>query len=94
MAKHYDNKNDLIAAMRETNRRSQIAESTVFAGMMAVSLDVLYREFGFRDKRLNRFIDSMVKMETEIDGDPKKYRKVCKRLFDEAGIVIEMPVYK
>lgn len=94
MAKHYDNKNDLIRAMRETNKRSQIAEGAAWSGLMAMSLDILYREFGFRDNRLNKFIDEMMKLEHEIDGDGQKFRQVCKRLYDEAGILIEMPMYK
>lgn len=92
--KHYDNKNDIIRRIREVEKAQNRADNAVAASwsaFMMLGLLTLYEDLKFRDKRLNAFIDGMHKRNEEYDNGTLTLDEIKKRLYEEAGIVVEMP---
>lgn len=95
MAKrHYDNKNDILKRMREVEKVQNRADNAVAASwsaFMMLGLLTLYEDLKFRDKRLNAFIDGVHKRNEQYNNGELTLDELNKRLYDEAGIVVEMP---
>ena len=92
--KHYDNKNDILRRMREVEKVQNIADHAVAASwsaFMMLGLLTLYEDLKFRDKRLNAFIDGMHKRNEEYDNGTLTLDEIQNRLYEESGIVVEMP---
>ena len=95
MAKrHYDNKNDILRRMREVEKVQNRADNAVAASwsaFMMFGLLTLYEDLKFRDKRLNTFIDGMQRRNAEYDSGDLTLDEVKKKLYEEAGIIVEPP---
>lgn len=95
MAKrHYDNKNDILRRMREVEKVQNRADNAVAASwsaFMMLGLLTLYEDLGFRDKRLNTFINGMQKRNQQYDNKELTLDEIKKRLYEEAGIIVEPP---
>ena len=92
--KHYDNKNDIIRRLREVEKAQNRADNAVAASwsaFMMLGLLTLYEDLKFRDKRLNAFIDGMHNRNEEYDNGTLTLDEIKNRLYEEAGIVVEMP---
>lgn len=92
--KHYDSKNDILKRMREVEKVQNRADNAVAASwsaFMMIGLLTLYEDLKFRDKRLNAFIDGIQRRNTEYDRGDLTLDEIKKRLYEEAGIVVEMP---
>ena len=92
--KHYDNKNDILRRMREVEKVQNRADNAVAASwsaFMMMGLLTLYEDLKFRDKRLNAFIDGVHKRNEQYNNGELTLDELNKRLYDEAGIVVEMP---
>lgn len=92
--KHYDNKDDIIRRMREVEkvqRRADQAVAASWSAFMMMGLLTLYEDLKFRDKRLNAFIDGMQRRNAEYDRGDLTLDEIKKRLYEEAGIIVEMP---
>ena len=92
--KHYDNKNDILRRMREVEKVQNRADNAVAASwsaFMMLGLLTLYEDLKFRDKRLNTFIDGMQRRNAEYDRGDLTLDEIKKRLYEGAGIVVEMP---
>ena len=94
MKRHYDNKNDILRRMREVEKVQNRADNAVAASwsaFMMLGLLTLYEDLKFRDKRLNAFIDGMQRRNAEYDNGILTLDEIENRLYEEAGIVVEMP---
>lgn len=91
MAKHYDNKRDLLREMKENRIRADIAEASAFSANMLMSLYVLRDGFDFGQVRAERFIDGMGKLNQAINDDKITLEDIKKRVFDDLGVIVEMP---
>ena len=95
MAKrHYDNKNDILRRMREVEKVQNRADNAVAASwsaFMMLGLLTLYEDCGFREKRLNAFIDGMYKRNDQFDRGEITLESIEKDLYEKAGIIIEPP---
>ena len=92
--KHYDNKNDLIRRMREVEvvqNRADHAVAASWSAFMMLGLLTLYEDCGFREKRLNAFIDGMYKRNDKFDRGKITLESIEKDLYEKAGIIIEPP---
>lgn len=92
--KHYDNKNDILRRMREVEKVQNRADNAVAASwsaFMMLGLLTLYEDLKFRDKRLNTFIDGMQKRNSQYDSGELTLDEIKKRLYDQAGIIVEPP---
>ena len=92
--KHYDNKNDIIRRLREVEKAQNRADNAVAASwsaFMMLGLLTLYEDLKFRDKRLNAFIDGMHKRNEEYNNGTLTLDEIQNRLYEEAGIIVEMP---
>ena len=90
--KHYDNKNDLIRRMREveiTQKRADHAVAASWSAFMMFGLLTLYEDLGFRDKRINKFVDGMKRRNEDYDEGRLSLNEVRKRLYEEAGVIVE-----
>ena len=61
MAKHYDNKNNLIAELKRSRYRTDAAVSATFTAYMMIACLVLYEDLGFRSERLKKFVNGFYK---------------------------------
>lgn len=95
MAKrHYDNKNDILRRMREVEKvqnRADHAVAASWSAFMLLGLLTLYEDLGFRDKRLNAFIDGVHSRNEKFDKGELSIEEMQKILYEKAGVVIEMP---
>lgn len=92
--KHYDNKNDILRRMREVEKvqnRADTAVAASWSAFMMLGLLTLYEDLKFRDKRLNAFIDGVHKRNEEYDNGTLTLDEIKNKLYEEAGIVVEMP---
>ena len=92
--RHYDDKNDILRRMREVEKvqnRADKAVASSWTAFMMLGLLTLYEELGFREKRLNTFIDGVQKRNEQYNNGELTLDELKKRLYDEAGIVVEMP---
>lgn len=92
--KHYDNKNDLIRRMREVEvvqNRADHAVAASWSAFMMLGLLTLYEDCGFRENRLNAFIDGMYKRNDQFDRGEITLESIEKDLYEKAGIIIEPP---
>lgn len=92
--KHYDDKNDLLRKMREvkkTQARADHAVAATWSAFMMMGLLTLYEDLGFRDKRLNSFIDGMAKRNEQYASGELTLDEIKKRLYENAGVVVEPP---
>ena len=92
--RHYDSKEEILKRMREVDKVQKRADKAVAASwtvFMMIGLLTLYEDLGFRDKRLNGFIDGMQKRNAEYDDGNLSLEEIKKRLYENAGVVVEMP---
>lgn len=92
--RHYDDKNDILRRMREVEKvqnRADKAVASSWTAFMMLGLLTLYEELGFREKRLNTFIDGVQKRNEQYNNGELTLDELKKKLYDEAGIVVEMP---
>lgn len=92
--KHYDNKNDLLKKIREVNKtqaRADKAMASSWSSFMMLGLLTLYEDLNFRDKRLNMFIDGVVKRNKDFEDGNTSIEEIQEALYNKAGIVVEMP---
>lgn len=92
--KHYDNKNDILQRIRDvekTQARADNAIAATWSAFMMLGLLTLYDDLGFRDKRLNSFIDGMYKRNEQYNSGELTLEKINKELYDKAGIIVEPP---
>ena len=95
MAKrHYDNKDDILRRMRDVEKvknRSNHAVAASWSAFMMLGLLTLYEDLKFRDKRLNAFIEGMQRRNAEYDRGDLTLDEIKRRLYEEAGIIVEQP---
>lgn len=92
--RHYDNKDDILKRIREVEKAQNRADNAVAASwsaFMMMGLLTLYEDLKFRDKRLNAFIDGMQRRNAEYDRGDLTLDEINKRLYEEAGIIVEPP---
>lgn len=95
MAKrHYDNKDDILRRMREVEKVQNRADNAVassWSAFMMLGLLTLYEDLGFREKRLSTFIDGVHKRNAQYDNGELSLEEIKKRLYEQAGIIVELP---
>lgn len=92
--KHYDNKNDILRRMREVEKVQNRADKAVAASwsaFMMLGLLTLYEDCGFREKRLNAFIEGIHKRNDQFDRGEISLDDIKKQLYEKAGIIVEQP---
>lgn len=90
--KHYDSKEDILRRMREVDKVQKRADHAVAASwsaFMMFGLLTLYEDLGFREKRINKFIDGMYRRNEAYDKGELPLNEVRKRLYEEAGVIVE-----
>jgi hypothetical protein len=87
--KHYDNKNDLISAMRKQKRYTDNAVSATYTAYMLLATLTLYEDLGFRENRLIKFVNGIYER-LGLYGDGKlTLNEIEKTLLEKAGVVVE-----
>lgn len=91
MAKHYDNKNNIIAEMKRSRYRADAAVSATFTAYMMIACLVLYEDLKFRSDRLKKFINGFYKRLDMYNAGTLTVDGMEKKLLEEAGVYIEPP---
>lgn len=92
--KHYDNKNEILRRLRENEiiqNRADRAVASSWTAYMMLGLLTLYEDLNFREARLNKFISGVNKRLNQFDRNELSLDEMNKRLYDEAGIIVEGP---
>ena len=89
--KHYDNKRDLIREMRQTQKRSETAIAATYTAYMLMALYTLHEDFGFGQKRANKFYESMYKRIEEYGDGELSVPEMQKTIFNKLGMIVEGP---
>lgn len=92
--KHFDNKNDILRRMREVEKvqnRADKAVASSWTAYMMLGVLTLYEDLGFREKRLNAFVDGIHERNAKFDRGELTLEEIQRKLYEEAGVVIEMP---
>lgn len=92
--KHYDNKNEILRRLRENEiiqNRADRAVASSWTAYMMLGLLTLYEDLNFRETRLNKFISGVNKRLNQFDRNELSLDEMNKRLYDEAGIIVEGP---
>lgn len=92
--KHFDNKNDILRRMREVEKvqaRADKAVASSWTAYMMLGVLTLYEDLGFREKRLNAFVDGIKKRNLEYDEGKLSLQEIKRKLYEEAGVIVEMP---
>lgn len=92
--KHYDNKKNLIRDMKETRIRADIAAASAFSANMLMSLYVLRDGFNFGQVRAERFVVGMHDLNERFEAGEITLEEIKKRIYDEIGMIVEMPMVR
>lgn len=90
-ARHYDDKRDLIATMKENQRRADYAVYASFTAYMLMATLTLYEDLNFRDTRIKKFIDGFYKRLDMYRAGALSVKGMEKDLLEKAGVVVEPP---
>lgn len=91
MAKHFDNKNDLLKAMRKQKMENEMVMAATYTAYMRMAFLVLHDEFGFGSQRALKFGEAMNKMLEAFNNDAITGDQMIKRIADELGLYMEDP---
>ena len=91
MGKHFDNKNDLLSALRRQRLESETAMAATFTAYMMMSLLILHDEFGFGQKRAEKYTDAFYKMLNDHEDGRLSANDIRQQVIDKLGMVVEPP---
>ena len=92
--RHFDNKNDILRRMREVEKvqnRADKAVASSWTAYMMLGVLTLYEDLGFREKRLNAFVDGIQKRNDQFDRGELTLDEMKRKLYEEAGVIVEFP---
>ena len=92
--RHFDNKNDILRRMREVEKvqnRADKAVASSWTAYMMLGVLTLYEDLGFREKRLNAFVDGIQKRNEQFDRGELTLDEMKRKIYDEAGVIVEFP---
>lgn len=90
-ARHYDDKRDLIATMKENQRRADHAVAASFSAYMIIGTLTLFEDLNFRETRIRKFVNGFYKRLDLYHAGVITREDMERVLYDKAGIVIEPP---
>ena len=89
--KHLDNKNDLLSTLRRQRMHSEMAIASSFTVYMMLTLLILHDEYGFGQKRAERFTESFHRLLTSYNNGEIDVKDMQQRILDELGMIVEGP---
>lgn len=93
MAKHYDNKNELLRQLKKAQNAEKHTQNCINASYnayMMIACLVLWEKCNLREKRLQTFVDGVYGLVDAYNDGKITYDDIKKRLNDY-GIEFEMP---
>lgn len=94
MAKHYDDKNYLLAEMKRRKLQAEKAIHSTFTAYMMLSCLTLNDDLKLEQEDIEKFINGIYKRIEEYESGNLTLDSMQKRLLDEVGVVVEMPKYE
>lgn len=91
MAKHFDNKNDLLKTVRKQKMENEMVMSATYTAYMRMSLLVLHDEFGFGTSRCEKFGEAMNAMLEKFNDGTITGAQMTQRILDELKMYMEDP---
>ena len=92
--KHFDNKRDILREMKENRIRAETAEASAFSANMMMSLYVLSDSFSLNQEQAETFVDAMAALEKRFEDGNITLTQIMQRVFDDYGMIIELPEVK
>ncbi len=89
--KHFDSKNDLLSTMRRQRLESEMAMASTFTAYMMLTLLILHDEFGFGQKRAEKFAVAFYELLESYNQGLIKVGDMKQRILDELGMIVEGP---
>lgn len=91
MAKHYDNKNQLLAEMKRLRDTADKAISGAFSAYMMISCMVLYEDFEYDSENMQAYVDGFYKRLDMYHDGKLTVDGLQKDLLDKIGVYVEPP---
>lgn len=92
--RHFNNREEVLMGMREVRKAQNRADKAVAASwsaFMIMGLLTLYKDLGFRDKRIAKSIEGMHRINEEFDKGFLTLDEMKRELYDSAGVIVEEP---
>lgn len=80
--------------MKENRIRADTAEASAFSANMLMSLYVLSDSFGLGQEQAEAFVDAMGMLEKRFEDRNISLAQIAQRVFDDYGMIIELPEVK
>lgn len=93
MAKHFDNKRDLIFEMKRNKALNENLMGTVFNAYMLMACCVLYEDFEYDEENIQAFVNGIYKQLDRYRDGTLTVTGMEKELFDKLGVIIEHPKF-
>lgn len=91
MGKHFDNKKDLLHAIRKQQMDNEMVMAATYTAYMRMALLVLHDHFGFGTQRCEKFGVAMNEMLEAFNDGSITGEQMKKRIFDELSMYVEDP---
>ena len=89
--KHYDNKNDLLKAVRKQKMENEMVMAATYTAYMRMALLTLHDEFGFGTQRCEKFAVAMNAMLEKFNDGSITGNQMTQRIMDELSLYMEDP---
>lgn len=88
---HYDNKNDLLRELKKRKLMADNAITATFSTYMIMSLYVLMEDFEYDQENVEAYREKFCEHLAEYEDGKLTVKEMEKQLFDNLGVVVEMP---
>lgn len=92
--KHYDNKNDLLNELRKRKTMADNAITATFTTYMIMSLYTLMDDFEYDQENVEAYRECFLNHLAEYEEGKLSVNEMEKQLFDNLGVLVEMPVMR
>lgn len=93
MAKHFDNKRDLLEEMKKTKRMNDHLSAVVFKGYMLIACMTLHEDMHFDEDGIQTFVNGIYdKLEKKTRGE-LSVNSMERELYEKLGVYIENPQF-
>lgn len=91
MAKHYDNKKDLLRKLKQTKEDTRFTEAATFTAYMSMALYVLANTFDYSTEQAEEFVDAFYQLNSDFNDDKITLDKINQLIEDKLGMAVEGP---
>lgn len=89
--RHYDDKNDLLRELKKRKLMADNAITATFSTYMIMSLFTLMTDFEYDQENVEAYRECFLNHLAEYEDGKLTVKEMEKQLFDNLGVLVEMP---